>query len=201
MAAFDTPPARLGAGVTVDFNDTDEEGDTPDVDGLSFGDGTRDEPFSVVVLCKPDANDAIMRLVAKRESTSADEWSLSLDSDGKVTIYLVDESRSANLSSTGPTGVGTAWALVAAVYDGSGAASGLTLYQDGLKVAASFSGSGTYLAMENVAARLHIGAMYAAKQNFFDGQIALVGVSAKAHSANDIWAIKELCNSYFGLSL
>ena len=32
LASFDTRPARLGSGVAVAFNGTDEEGDVPDAD-------------------------------------------------------------------------------------------------------------------------------------------------------------------------
>ena len=39
------------------------------------------------------------------------------------------------------------------------------------------------------------------KENFFDGSMALAGVVGKELTVHEIWALKEVCNSYFGLSL
>ena len=37
--------------------------------------------------------------------------------------------------------------------------------------------------------------------NFFDGSMAFVAVVAKELSPDEVWSVKSLANSFFGLSL
>ena len=60
----------LSHGSALDFDGTDDEADAPDTATLSFGDGAVDQPLSIVVLCKPDANNALMTLVGKLGSAT-----------------------------------------------------------------------------------------------------------------------------------
>ncbi len=201
LASWDTVRARLGSGVAVAFNGSDEEGDVPDTGRYSFGDGAADQPLSIVALMKPDANDALMTVVGKLSSTTAEEWELGLSASGHPQLVLTDESASATLAGRDPAAAGTGWVLLAATYDGSGAASGLRLYKDAANRTLTDDSSGTYAAMENTAALVHLGARYTTKERFFDGSIALVAVTAKLLGTDDVWAVKELVNAYFGLSL
>ncbi len=68
VSAFDTKPVELGSGYAVHFNGTDEEGDAPDADELSFGDGAVDQPFSVIALVRPDTNSNTEAILAKRRA-------------------------------------------------------------------------------------------------------------------------------------
>lgn len=201
LAAFDAARTSLGAGVTVAFNGTDEEGDVPDADRYSFGDGANDSPFSVIALVDPDVNDATMSLVAKENAASAEEWGFELNASGHAVARLTDESASATLTATYATPVGTSEVLLGLSYNGSKANAGLRIYVDGTNRSIIRGGSGTYVAMENTAALTHIGARYTTKQQFFDGSIALVAITASELSPDEMWAIKELCNGYFGLDL
>ncbi|MCH8848225.1 MAG: hypothetical protein J4N29_05065 [Chloroflexi bacterium] len=201
LGSWDATRARLGAGVAVAFNGTDEEGDVPDAGRYSFGDGAADQPFSIVALIKPDANDALMTIVGKLDSAAAEEWELSLSASGHPQLVLTDESAAATLAGRDAAAAGTGWVLLAATYDGSRAASGLRLYKDAANRTLTDDSSGAYTAMENTAASVHLGARYATKERFFDGSIALVAVTAKALGTDDVWAVKEVVNSYFGLSL
>lgn len=201
LAAFDAARTRLGSGVAVPFNGSDEEGGTPDNDRLSFGDGANDEPFSIVALIKPDANAANMVVIAKASSSSIEEWKLQLTSSGHPQVSLIDESASANIGRRDATAFGTTWGLLTTTYDGSRSASGVRIYKDAARVDDTDNVGGTYVAMENTAALVHIGAWYTTKAEFFDGSLALVAVTAKQLSAAEVWAIKELVNGYYGLSL
>ena len=201
LAAYDTPRARLGSGVAVAFNGTDEEGDVPDADRYSFGDGLADSPFSVLALVKPDANDALMTIVGKLSSATAEEWELGLSASGHPQLIMTDESASASLAGRDAVAVGTDWVLLGGTYDGARAASGVRIYKDAANRTLTDDSSGTYTAMENTAALVHVGARYDTKERFLDGSIALVAVTAKELGASDMWAVKELVNSYFGLSL
>lgn len=201
LASFDATRTKLGAGVAVTFNGTDEEGDVPDADRYSFGDGASDSPFSVIALVSPNVNDAAMSLAAKENAASAEEWGFELNASGHAVARLTDESASGTLTATYATPVGTSDVLLGFSYDGSKANTGLRVYVDGANQSITRGSSGSYVAMENTAALVHLGARYATKQQFFDGPIALVAVTAMELSPDEMWAIKALCNGYFGLDL
>lgn len=190
-----------GSGVTVDFDGTDDEADTPDVANLSFGDAVVDEPFSLVVLCKPDVNNAVMTLLAKENSATAEEWGLEMNASGHLVLRLTDESASATIIGTYATAIGTGWVLCAATYDGTAQDTGIKVYTNGLRRTTAPTTSGTYVAMENTAALVHLGARYATKAQFFNGRIALAAVVAGQLTDHENWAIVKLVNSFFDLSL
>ena len=202
LASWDFARTRLGSGVAVAFNGTDEEGDVPDADRLSFGDGAADQGFSVGALIRPDGSLVSADILAKESSATAEEWRLGLSGAGHPTFILTDESASATLARRDATALSAdAWVLLVCTYDGSGAAAGINVYKDAALVDDTDDSSGTYEAMENTAALVHIGARYATKQRFFDGSMALAFVTARVLGTDDLWTLKELANSYFGLSL
>ena len=201
LASWDTARSRLGSGIAVAFNGTDEEGEVPDADRLRFGAGTADEGFSVGMLIKPDVNNVTMRLLAKQNSATAEEWVVGLDSLGRPFFQLTDESASATLERSDPTPIGTDWVLLICTYDGSGAQTGMRIYVNAVRVDDTDGSVGSYTAMENTTADVHLGARDTAGVNFFDGGMAVVFITGKVLGAGDVWAVKELANAYFGRSL
>ena len=202
LVSWDTPRARLGSGVAVAFNGTDEEGDMPDSAYMSFGNGAVDSPFSVGALIKPDVNNAAMSIVVKSSSATAEEWALELDSSGQPSLVLTDESASASIGRRDATAIGTAaWVLLVATYDGSGASTGLKVYVDAALLDDTDVNSGTYTAMEDTAGVTSIGKRYSTQERFFDGSIAFAFVTGTQLDVDDVWAIKELANSYYALTL
>ena len=204
VSAFDTPPAELGAGYAVTFNGIDEEGDTPDSNDLSFGDGAVDQPFSVFALVNP--TDATSSVVLSKFDTTAsqEEWLLELDASDRPRFALYDDSAAARIGRLDATALGqSAWALLAATYDCSGTSTGLRIYLDGVRVDDTDDSSGSYTAMENGTEVVALGYRQAAgvKENFFDGKLALAGIVGKELSIEEVWALKEAVNGYFGLSL
>lgn len=192
----------LGSGTAVDFDGSANFGeDTSDSDIYSFGDNAADEPLSIVVLCKPDANDTTYSLVSKANSASAEEYLFQLTSNGYPQLVIYDESATTNLSGAYETAAGTDWTLLTAVYDGSGSVTGIKNYVDGVAVTTALAESGTYIAMENTAATTRLAAKYTTEQDFFNGNMTLVAIVAKRLSDHENWQIKELANSYFGLTL
>ena len=95
VSSFDTSPAELGSGYSVTFNGTDEEGDTPDANDLSFGDGAVDQPFSVFALVNP--TDATSSVILSKLDTSAsqEEWLFELDGSDRPRFALFDDSATA----------------------------------------------------------------------------------------------------------
>lgn len=193
--------ATQGSGISVDFDGTDDEADTPDVAALSFGDGAVDQPFSIIVLCKPDANNALMTLLAKSNSATAEEWEAFLDASGHLNFAVLDESATATLEARYAAAVGTDWVLLGATYDGTAAISGLAVYTNGVSRAVTDDSSGTYVAMENTAALVHLGARYTTKARFFNGRIALVLLVARALSRDNMHEITKAVNAYADLAL
>lgn len=192
---------QLGSGWQLDFDGTDDEADTPDTGNQSFGDGANDAPLSIAVLCTPDVNNAAMTLLAKENSSSAEEWNFGLNASGHLVLTLTDESATATLLGTYATAVGTAATLLGSSYDGSKAATGISNYKDGDAVTTAAGGSGTYIAMENTAALVHLGARYTTKAQFFNGKIAFAVLTAKFLTDEDHFALKELVNGYYDLTL
>ncbi len=204
VSAFDTGPAELGSGYAITFNGTDEEGDCPDADDLSFGDGSSDEPFSVFALVSPaDATSSVV--LSKFDTTaSQEEWLFELDATDRPRFGLYDDSATARIGRYDATALAeNTWALLVATYDGSGASTGIRVYLDGARVDDTDDNSGTYTAMENGAEVVAVGYRQAAgvKENHFDGKMALAGIVGKTLSEDEVWSLKEAVNGYFGLSL
>ena len=206
VSGFDTPPAELGSGYRVTLNGTDEEGDVPDSDGFSFGDGAADQPFSVAALVRfVDATESC--IVAKWDATTGSElreWLLGTDGSDKLRFLLADESSDAQIGRSRNTALTeNVWQLVVATYDGSGASPGIRIYLDDSRVDDTDGNSGTYTAMENTAQELQMGFFTGASAatDFHDGAVALVAVTGKALSQDEVWALKQAVNGCFGLSL
>lgn len=207
VSGFDTPPAELGSGYEVLFNGADEEGDVPDSDDFSFGDSAADQPFSVFALVRTGADPTNRVIVGKWDLTTSSEdreWVLGADASDRPYLSLYDESANAQVGRYDATALSaSARYLLVATYDGTGASAGIRIYLNGARVDDTDSNSGTYEAMENGATKVlvahRIGA--SANEHFWDGRIALWGVVGKAMSQDEVWALKEASNGYFGLSL
>lgn len=200
-ATIATRKATQGSGISVDYDGTDDEADTPDVDGLSLGDGAVDQPLSIVVLCKPDVNNALMTLLAKSNSATAEEYELFLDASGHLNFALLDESATATLEARYAAAVGTDWVLLGGTANGTGGIGGLAVYTNGVSRAVTDDSSGTYVAMENTAALVHLGARYTTKERFFNGRIALTLLVGRALNQDEMWEITKAVNAFADLSL
>ena len=194
---------RLGSGLFWQLDGSADELDTPDVDNHTFGDGASDTPFSVICLINPDVNDALMTIISKEASSSAEEWAIELTSSGHPAITLTDESASATIGRTDATAVGTgSWVYLAFTYDGSAALTGLNIYVGAVLLDDTDVTANTYVAMENTATNLlQVGAHYATEAQFFNGGIALAAVVAEDLGADKVYAISELINGYFDLNI
>ena len=206
LASFDTRPVRLGSGVAVAFNGTDEEGDTPDNDRYSFGDGAADEPFSVVALVNPtDATNSVISSKWDESGGNQAEWLFYLNASDYPQISLHDSSANADIGRSDATALTQgSWALLVATYDGSAASTGIRVYKDAARVDDTDNNSGTYTAVENEGAVPALGYSLnsgGTKINFFDGSMALAALAAKELGQDEVWAVKELVNAHFGLSL
>ncbi len=208
LATFDVPPLTLGAGAKVNFDGTDEEGDVPDADNLSFGDGANDEAFSIIAVFNADVI-ASKVVVAKRDQTTGttqQEYALYTDSGGDLTFSIWDDGASAaNIGRKRDTALtADKWYLAVATYDGSRSISGIKLYLNGVRVDDADVSSGTYVAMENKDDAVRIAHWLdtsTAVANLFNGDISLVAVVGKELTIDEQWLIKGSIEDYHGITL
>jgi hypothetical protein len=202
-ASVATRLSGLGSGMQQDFDGDDDEGDTPDSDDHSFGDGAVDEPFSVISLINPDSDTSAQTIISKQNSATVDEWELRLTAtNGYPTFDLIDASTSGIIGRSHDVAIGTSWTLIVATYDGSRAVTGINLYKDGAVVDDGAGGTtGTYTAMQNSGSLVRIGCRYTTNERFYNGNMALLGVARKALSIDEVNIIKNLCNGFFDLTL
>lgn len=201
ISTFDNPPNTLGEGYYWDFDGVDEEGDTPDVDRLSFGDGGNDNPFSILSLIKPDAFAATMIVVSKENSSSLEEYRVDISTSGYVTLNLSDDSSAGQIRATYETSLGTDWTLVGISYNGLSLKDGISIAVDGLNKTLTYGITTSHDAMEAGASLLRIANKYSTPQDFFNGKIAFILITGKELTTAEQWEIKTLVNWYYDLSL
>ena len=175
-----------GSGLLVDFDGAANDGDTPDVDALSFGDSQYDFPFSVGGLFVPDVNNALMTLLAKGGAATTEEWELFLDASGHPNFRLADESATAFLEGRYAVAAGTSVVTIDATYSGSRLVGGISLYTNGVSRTVTNDSSGAYVAMENSTGLMHVGARFATKEQFFNGRIGYAYVTPRMLTAAEI---------------
>ena len=187
----DNAPDFLLDGSTS-FDGSNDYISIADADNLSFGDGTTDSAFSVSAWIKMnDASD--FKIINKGIFNSTGEWWLEVDGADKLGLYLLDESVASTyelaLYNTALTPYEGQWLHICATYDGRGGSSanaGIKLYLNGGSVTTTLSGGGTYVAMENLGADVHIGKY---DSHYADGSMANVGIWNRDLSASEIESI------------
>lgn len=189
-----------GRGFEQDFNGSSQYGECPDAANLSFGNGTTDSAFTVLAWAKISDTAGVRGLLAKA-TTSNREWRLAILGDDTMVLSLWDESAGIGIGAISPTAVKQGvWGLFSATYDGRGgatAASGITLYQDGVSLGAPPSNNASYVAMEDKAATLEIGTRVAHTQDWFNGSIGMLALTQKELAAAEHAEVRRLCLRYF----
>ncbi len=182
-------------------------GTTPDTANMSFGNAVTDQPFSVLVLANVTNTAADRNMMAKWIAAgNLREWELIINStdtlrmilaDGTTNILFADVASDAAITQGVP-------ALFAGTYSGVGGASahtGVTLYQNGVALAATGSTTLGYVAMTDKTSAPEIGSVNAGTGNFFDGSIGLTVVVAGEMAAARIAGATGLCRQFFGAPL
>jgi hypothetical protein len=162
----------------------------PDAAALSFGDGSTDTPFSVSLWVKFHDNVGDRFLITKRGSTTNKEYQFKTQSDG-FSFGLFDQSTSGNISAvaSGITFDTGTWYHLIGTYDGSGLASGINLYMNGLAQSVTPNTIGTYTAMENLGADLFIGKSFDTAGNLFGhlSQTVFWNLELTSYAANSLY--------------
>ena len=196
---------RLGSGLYWTLDGTADEADTPDAARYSFGDGTLDSPFSLIALVNVTATTGIKEVLTKYDITTgvtAREWRFYFDASEFPTFEVYDESAAANIGRQDATAaIGDQ--LFTCTYDGTRVAAGIDIYLNLTAVDDTASSAGTYVAMEDTASLVRLGMSKgaSAQVNFFNGRIYMVALVGGKMSLDEIFAVRELCNSYFDMAL
>jgi hypothetical protein len=150
------------------FDGTDDFIEVPDSDDLSFGDSASDSVFTLsawVVFTDPTS--AIQAIVGKYNANTASEY-LLFNNNGFLQCNLYDFTTVNRIQSKTNSAVFEDGKLyhVAVVYDGSGFASGITLYVNGEEVTQTRSSNGSYTAMHNTSVNFQMGSTVAGSFDF-----------------------------------
>lgn len=195
-----TPAGRLrkhGKGAALSFNGTSDYLSTPDAADLSFVEPATMSAFAVFNVTDTAANRSLItkyttsngEYIWQVRGTSDAGWFLAVDESAAITV-----SRATDAALTQG-----AWVTGGFSYSGAGGASamdGVAIYQNGAAVASTPANSASYVAMENLAAGLLIGAMTAGAANFFPGLMAMVLLVAANLSAAQQAALHQRCREY-----
>lgn len=184
------PFGRRGGYGSLLLDGVDDRVDVPDSDGLSFTDGTTDIPHSVCAWVRPATVTGDFMLLSKRNQGVANgsEWWLGFGTT-YVNFTLGDGQTPTNrIGRLAPALTAGAWTHVAATYSGSGAASGVKIYFNGVQVDNANDVNGTYVRTRNSTANVCIGAFNngGAFVNFLNGRVDDVHVHTHEMSASDV---------------
>ncbi len=129
---------------------------------LSFGNGTTDEPFSIVAWIYVVSSVTQQSIFTKYDLGVAKEYRLQIHSDGKLQFVLYDDSANAYVFKKTSSVLSDGWHFVVATYDGdeTNPTNGMNLYVDGSIADSDADSGGTYIAMENTVTKVVIGATY-----------------------------------------
>lgn len=152
---------------------------------FNFGNGTVDSPFSLSATIKVNTISGTTSegIVSKYRNTGSlnAEWALAFKPATGTIFFNCNDNNTSNTISNHSTTVFNAGQEydVVATYDGSGLASGINLYIDGVLDTGTDGGVGSYTAMHVTTSPVEIGVALRDSGTFigwFDGEISNVGV-------------------------
>jgi len=91
--------------------------------------------------------------------------------------------------------------VIVATYDGSSSAAGIKIYRDGVRVDDTDYVSGTYVAMENLAAEVAIGYYTfgtGVKRWLLNGEATWFAITGKELSADEVWSLTQRLKAVIG---
>ncbi len=163
-------------GWVLDYDGANTYVDCGDADDFSFGNGTRDWPFSVSALVNMrDATN--FTGAAKYTSVGGLEWRFSTDGADKWLFLMYDTSVNKFIArlTDALTGRENDWMHVVGVYDGSSVLAGISIYIDGVRADTADWTAAPYVAMEPLNQSVRIGRILSAESNGQIGPVSLYG--------------------------
>lgn len=197
-----------GMGWVLDFDGVDDYVNLGNGNDFSFGNGSDDEAVTWFGVLEVVDSDSTQIITSKRDDTTANparEWVFHILSDEKMRLTQYDESVDAYCYRRTVSGVSAGWHSYVVTSPGDGGASAMDnvkIYIDGTLVASTATNSGTYVAMENLATPLLIGAYESttgAISAHFKGDIALTGIDGSEWSAFDAHRFHQICKGLYAI--
>ena len=182
-----TTTNMMSKGTVYRFDGVDDKILPPDSADLSFGNSVADTPFAIHA--KLHLNDATNQYIFSKGTGDNREYAFLFNSADKLAILLYDDTFGNNITMVSDatfTAYEGSEIDVSCIYDGSGTATGLSLYANGLPVAATAGGAGTYVAMHNQAGGGAIGTNFSDGTIFANFEIGLVEVYNFAPTAAEV---------------
>lgn len=174
-ASTDDPTWKTAADCKVNGCSSFDGGDyieIPDSDSLSFGNEVTDKPFSISGWVKmTDATS--FRIFGKGNASPSNlyEYGFFTDTSDRLTFAVYDNdpgNRLRKYTAALTSDQGT-WIHLAAVYDGSATANGLSIYKNGVLLSTTNDNSGSYVAMHNQTYKALIGRNYEGGSEYSNG--------------------------------
>lgn len=154
---------------------------------FTFGDGSDDSPFSIVMWVNYVANGA--QFFISKTSSGQQEWQLGTDGSDLLAFRVIDQDASGQSEAiTANEALTAGWHFICAIYDGRGgteARNGMKLYIDWVEVKVATSGTGSYDSMNNYTSDVAIGSN-ATGASLFDGKVDNIAIFSKALTAVEI---------------
>lgn len=145
-------PDRWGnPGKALSLDGVDDYVDCGNDKSLSFGNGTKDRPFSIEAWVKMN-NRSNFQIAYK-----VNEYKLINNNNFRLYLYDGDTSNTIYKSGGDLRAYEGQWIHLVVTYDGSGSTNGINLYKDGVLQDSREGSSGTYVAMENKEGSFYIG--------------------------------------------
>lgn len=168
---------------------------------FSFGDGANDSAFTIAAWIYVKTSNTIQTILSKYDTGSKREWMANITSANVPYIILRDESAPAIAYSTADDALTTGWHFIVFTYDGTGGAgahAGIIIYVDGSSVAETSSNSGAYVAMENLTAKVVIGASYVTGtlSSYYEDRIDNVALFSDVLSPSEVSSLYTASTIY-----
>jgi hypothetical protein len=191
---------RWGAGALM-FDGTDDYVSIPDIDALSFGNGTTDTSFSIETWVNPTTlagTGAGNWIVNKRGGSTKEEYQIDFW-EGKFGMALFSQGSNTNYFSvtTNSSFIAGQWYHLVATYDGSRSPSGIKIYANGVLQGTTSSITGSYVAMSNTTQDVVIGKAGWSSGQYFKGIIDSTRIYSRALTPSEILSNYEAGNIEF----
>lgn len=191
----------------LNFNTSGDFWDFNDSDDLSFGDGTADNAFSLVVCVNMNSVSGVPMLCSKQDATTGNTkreyvfyWSANgLQFDINDDSASAFKSRRSDLIYSGDAGK---YYTYMSTYNGNSDSTGIKIYRNGTRVdTVTVTPVGTYTAMENKGA--NVGNYYitsaGAKAGISSAKYAFVAIVAEELTQSKVTSIDKLLRQYIGV--
>jgi hypothetical protein len=158
LSASSLNPDVVGRAKILNFNATGDYWDFADADDLSFGNGSADSAMSIVTCIIPNTTTTQI-LCGKRDLTTGNtknEYALQFGPLNKLYFNFYDNSEASSIgrvTDSFASDVGVC-CVYTGTYSGNGNSSGVQIYRNETKADKSDDNAGSYVAMENLGAKV-----------------------------------------------